>query len=103
MGSDWNVSTANVMEEIDVAINRTGPDGGAPLGPEQALTPVEALTAFTLGSAYINNSEKDRGSLAVGKLADVVVFDRDPFIGRGFSGTEVSMTFVRGKAVYERR
>jgi predicted amidohydrolase YtcJ len=103
MGSDWNVSTANVMEEIDVAINRTGPDGGAPLGPEQALTPVEALTAFTLGSAYINNSEKDRGSLAVGKLADVVVFDRDPFISRGFSDTEVSMTFVRGKAVYERR
>jgi predicted amidohydrolase YtcJ len=46
---------------------------GSPLAWEQALTSVEVLTAFTLGSAYINNSEKDRGSLAVGKLADVVV------------------------------
>lgn len=103
MGSDWNVSTANVMEEIDVAINRTGPEGGPPLGPEQALSPVEALTAFTMGSAYINSSEHDRGSLAVGKLADVVVFDRDPFTSRDFGATKVLLTFVRGEVVYERR
>ncbi|HUF95922.1 MAG TPA: amidohydrolase [Acidimicrobiia bacterium] len=101
MGSDWNVSTANVMEEIAVAINRTGPDGGPPLGPEQALSPVEALTAFTMGSAYINNSEQDRGSLEVGKLADVVVFDRDPFVAGDFGDTEVSLTFVRGNVAYE--
>lgn len=103
MGSDWNVSTANVMEEIDVAINRAGPDGGEPLGPEEALTPIEALTAFTLGSAYINTSERDRGSLAVGKLADVVVLDRDPLVSGDFSDTTVSMTFVRGRLVYEGR
>ena len=103
MGSDWNVSTANVMEEIAVAVDRTGPDGGPPLGSEQALSPVEALTAFTIGSAYINNSEQERGSLAVGKLADVVVFDRDPFISGDFADTEVSLTFVRGRVVYERR
>lgn len=103
MGSDWNVSTANVMEEIAVAINRTGPDGGPPLGPEQALSPVEALTAFTMGSAFINNSEQDRGSLAVGKLADLVVFDRDPFIGHDFSDTRVSLTLVRGRLAYELR
>ncbi len=103
MGSDWNVSTANVMAEIDVAINRTGPEGGQPLGPDQALSPVEALTAFTMGSAFINNSEQDRGSLAVGKLADLVVFDRDPFIAGDFRATEVLSTFVRGSHVYERR
>ncbi|MGF1616194.1 MAG: amidohydrolase, partial [Acidimicrobiia bacterium] len=102
MGSDWNVSTANVMKEVDVAINRTGPDGGPPLGPDEALSPVEALTAFTMGSAYINNSEQDRGSLEVGKLADVVVFDRDPFGGGDFGDTEVSLTFVRGNVAYER-
>ncbi|MEX0796604.1 MAG: amidohydrolase [Acidimicrobiia bacterium] len=103
MGSDWNVSTANVMEEIAVAIKRTGPDGGPPLGPEQALSPVEALTAFTMGSAYINNSEQDRGSLEAGKLADLVVFDRDPFVAGDFGNTEVSVTFVRGNVAYERR
>lgn len=103
MGSDWNVSTANVMEEIAVAVNRTGTKGGEPLGPEEALSPVEALTAFTMGSAYINHSEEDRGSLEVGKLGDLVVFDRDPFVNRDFGETEVSLTLVRGNIAYQRR
>ncbi|MEX1093433.1 MAG: amidohydrolase family protein, partial [Acidimicrobiia bacterium] len=63
----------------------------------------EALTAFTMGSAYINNSEQDRGSLEAGKLADLVVFDRDPFVAGDFGNTEVSVTFVRGNVAYERR
>lgn len=103
MGSDWNVSTANVMEEIAVAITRMGPERGTPLGPEEALNPVQALTAFTMGSALVNHSEQDRGSLEVGKLADVVVFDRDPFVGGDFAATEVSLTVVRGRVAYERR
>jgi predicted amidohydrolase YtcJ len=41
--------------------------------------------------------------LEVGKLADVVVFDRDPFVAGDFGDTEVSLTFVRGRVVYERR
>ena len=101
MGSDWNVSSANVMEEIDVAIRRTGPEGGTPLGADQSLTPVEALTAFTIGSAFINHSESSRGSLRVGKQADLVVFDRDPFLDGGFGETRVSMTMAGGKVVYQ--
>jgi predicted amidohydrolase YtcJ len=101
MGSDWNVSSANVMEEIDVAIRRTEPEGGTPLGADQSLSAVEALTAFTFGSAFINHSESSRGSLRAGKHADLVIFDRDPFLEVGFGGARVSMTVVGGEVVYE--
>ncbi len=102
MGSDWNVSTANVMEEIDVAVTRTCTDGTEPLGPEQALSAVTALTAFTMGSAYINHSEGHSGSLEVGKRADIAIFDRDPLRAGRFRDARVDQTYVAGKLVYER-
>jgi len=101
MGSDWGVSTANVMEEIDVAVSRTCPEG-EPLGPEEAMTPIQALVAFTLGSAYINHCEQDRGSVAVGKLADLVVLDRDPLREGPIRDAEVVSTIAGGRVVYER-
>lgn len=100
MGSDWGVSTANVMREIDVAVTRTCSDGG-PLVPSEALDPVEALTAFTLGSAYINHAEHDSGSIAVGKLADFAVLDRDPLREGPFRDARVAMTIVGGRVVHE--
>ena len=53
-------------------------DGGRPCGPEEAITGLEALTAYTLGSAHASHQEHERGSIAVGKLADLVVLDEDP-------------------------
>lgn len=100
MGSDWGVSTANVMEEIDVAVTRTG-DSGSPLNPSEALDPLDALTAFTAGSAYINHAEADAGSIAVGKLADLAVLDRDPVNEGPFRETRVRYTIVGGEVVYE--
>lgn len=100
MGSDWGVSTCNVMEEVDVAITRIG-DSGDALIPGEALDPVDALTAFTLGSAYINHAEADSGSIAVGKLADLAVLDRDPWRDGPFREATVIKTIVGGKVVYE--
>lgn len=100
MGSDWGVSTANVMEEIHVAVTRTWGEGDEPFYPAEALTPTQALTAFTLGSAYINRAEGDRGSIAVGKVADLAVLDRDP-MREGFRETRVVTTVVGGEIVYE--
>jgi predicted amidohydrolase YtcJ len=100
MGSDWGVSTCNVMEEIDVAVTRTGEEGG-PLNAAEALDPVVALTAFTLGSAHINHSEADSGSISVGKLADLAVLDRDPWHEGPFRETTVVTTIVGGEVVYE--
>jgi predicted amidohydrolase YtcJ len=101
MGSDWGVSTANVMEEIHVAVGRIWDEGEEPLGAEQALSPIEALTAFTAGSAYINHAEADTGSIAVGKLADLAVLDRDPLREGSFRETRVVATIEGGEIVYE--
>ncbi|HEY6635342.1 MAG TPA: amidohydrolase family protein, partial [Acidimicrobiia bacterium] len=100
MGSDWGVSTCNVMEEVDVAVTRTGTEGG-PLMIEEAVDPLVALTAFTLGSAYVNHAEDVSGSIAVGKLADFAVLDRDPTRDGPFRDAEVVTTVVGGEVVYE--
>lgn len=99
MGSDWGVSTANVMEEIDVAVHRTCPEG-EPLGPQHALDPVTALTAFTAGSAYINHAEPETGTLAPGSIADYVIFDRDPLDTGVFRDAKVVRTVIGGETVY---
>jgi hypothetical protein len=53
-------------------------ESGRPFAPEEALTPEEALVAYTLGSAYATRTEHVRGTLTVGKLADFVVLEDDP-------------------------
>lgn len=103
MGSDWGVSTANVMEEIHVAVTRKWDDDEDPLGQEQALDPVAALTAFTAGSAHINHAETETGTVSVGKLADLAVLDRDPLQEGQFRETKVRSTVVGGEIVYEGR
>jgi predicted amidohydrolase YtcJ len=99
MGSDWAVSTANVMEEIDVAVTRTCLSEGEPLVASEAIDPIEALTAFTSGSAYINHAERDSGTLAVGKLADLAILDRDPLRDGPFREAKVAATVVGGEVV----
>jgi predicted amidohydrolase YtcJ len=101
MGSDWSVSTANVMEEVAVAITRQSSDFGEPLGKHEALTPKVALTAFTLGSAYVNHSDDRRGSIEIGKKADLAVLDHDPFIDGSFREAVVVKTMINGAVVYE--
>jgi predicted amidohydrolase YtcJ len=101
MGSDWGVSPANVMEEIDVAITRTCSER-EPLAASEALDPIAALTSFTSGSAYVNHAEGDTGSIAVGKLADFAVLDRDPLRDGPFREAKAVATIVGGEVVYER-
>lgn len=103
MGSDWGVSTANVMEEIHVAVNRTWGDDEEPLVANEALTPVQALTAFTAGSAFVNHAERETGRVSVGMLADFAVLDRDPLVEGPLKETQVVATVVGGEIVYEGR
>lgn len=103
MGSDWGVSTANVMEEVHVATTRRWDDGEEPLGADQALSPIEALGAFTIGSAYVNHVDTERGSIAEGKVADFAILDRDPVLEGSFRDTRVVATVVGGAIVYEGR
>ena len=78
-GSDWTVSTPNPLLEIEVAVTRVAPDTRdvAPFLPDERLSLDAALRAFTIGSAYVNHLDAETGTIEVGKLADLVVLDRN--------------------------
>jgi len=105
-GSDWAVSSANPLRAIHVAVNRSlyGSTGAQaePLLPGQALDLAEAMAAYTIGSAFVNHLDDVTGSIEPGKLADVVVLDRDPFAGPAaeIGATAVLATYVQGEPVY---
>ena len=104
-GSDWAVSSANPLRAIHVAVNRRlpGSAGAAaePLLPAQSLSLAEALAAYTAGSAYVNHLD-ETGGIEVGRLADLVVLDRDPFEGPPdeIASAAVELTYVGGERVY---
>src|SRR5208337_4600411 len=78
-GSDWTVAPLNPLQGIKAAVTRQTLDGKHPSGwnPEQKITVNEAVQAYTVGSAYAEFGEKVKGTLAPGKLADLVMLDRD--------------------------
>ncbi|NUR90081.1 MAG: amidohydrolase, partial [Nonomuraea sp.] len=79
-GSDWPVSSPDPFEGIHVAVNRRVPGGDGPdFLPGQRLDLATALAAYTSGTARVNRLEESTGTLSTGKLADLVVTDRDPF------------------------
>ena len=80
-GSDWPVAPLSPILGIYAAVTRATLDGKHPDGwfPEQRLTVEEALRAYTQGSAYAAFQENEKGSIAPGKLGDVVVLSDDLF------------------------
>ena len=101
-GSDWPVSSPDPINGIHVAVNRVGPGSDAEaFYPEQRLALVDALGAYTAGTAYVNHLD-DTGTIAVGNLADLAVLDRDPFAGPAseICHATVEQTFVGGRRVY---
>ncbi|MFF1357438.1 amidohydrolase [Streptomyces sp. NPDC058297] len=104
-GSDWPVSSPDPIEAIHVAVNRVLPDaapGTEVFLPGQRIGLDAALTAYTAGSAYVNHLDDETGSITQGRLADLVVLDRDPFAGPAeeIGATRVLETFVGGERVY---
>jgi hypothetical protein len=105
-GSDWAVSSANPIRAIHVAVNRSlhGAAGAEaePFLPGQALELAQALAAYTIGSAHVNHLDDVTGSIEPGKLADLVVLDRDPFAAPSadIALTSVLATYVEGIPVY---
>ena len=103
-GSDWPVSSANPLLEIEVAVTRVSNEdrSGQPLLPDERLTLDQALSAFTIGSAYVSHLDTETGSLEVGKLADLTLLDRnlrDPS-GGPIGDAQVLATWVEGVEVY---
>nr|WP_225446933.1 amidohydrolase [Streptacidiphilus sp. PB12-B1b] len=103
-GSDWSVSTPDVMLGIHVAVNRRAPgeQDVRVLGPQERLDLGTALAAYTAGSARVNHLDDVTGSVQTGKYADLVVLDRDPFAGpaEAIGETRVLRTYVEGDLVH---
>jgi predicted amidohydrolase YtcJ len=106
-GSDWFVAPMEPLMGIYAASTRRTLDGKRPQGwvPEQKISIAEAVRAYTMGSAYASGDEKVKGSIEVGKLADLVtlsadIFKIDPV---EIEKTKVVMTIFDGKVIYERK
>jgi hypothetical protein len=103
-GSDWTVAPLDPLLGISAAVTRKTIDGKNPGGwyPEQRITVEEAVRAYTVSSAYAEFAEKLKGSIEVGKLADLVVLSQDIFSVNPDSipQTKVVYTIVGGKIVF---
>ncbi|MBM4369289.1 MAG: amidohydrolase [Deltaproteobacteria bacterium] len=99
-GSDWSVSTMNPWEAIEVAVTRRDPDlPGPPLAPGEAIDLDTALAMYTRDGARAIGREGELGTLEVGKVADLVWVDRDPYSVARVSGVRVVRTWIRGARI----
>ncbi|ANW63388.1 amidohydrolase [Mycobacterium sp. djl-10] len=105
-GSDWRVSTPDPLAQMEVAMTRQPPgDTATPaLGPTQRLDLKTCMLGFTRHAAYAAGMDQHTGSLTIGRDADIVLLDRDPFsvAAHEVSSVCVDATYVRGERVFER-
>jgi predicted amidohydrolase YtcJ len=104
LGSDVPVDTCDPLRILHAAVMRRDdatPDRTRWL-PDQALTISQALWAYTVGAAYAGGQEAHQGSLAPGKLADLLVLADDPFTlpPEHLAGAQVAATLVGGVLVH---
>ena len=102
--SDRPVVSGAPLLGIHSAVNqktRTGQD----YAPNQRITPEEALRCYTLNGAYATFEEKIKGSIEVGKLADLAILEEDPtrIEPGGIKDIPIAATMVEGEFCYERK
>jgi predicted amidohydrolase YtcJ len=103
-GSDWSVSTPDPLQQLATAVARRDPLGSAeePLLPAERLDLGTAIAAHTIGAAHACGLDAVTGSIEPGKLADLVVLDRDLFTvaPSAFLDVRVLATLVEGEVVH---
>jgi len=102
-GTDYPVEPVSPFRGLYAAVTRRSEDGKQEYYPAQRLTMDQAISAYTLGSAFAEYEEKEKGKIIPGMLADFVVLDRDITAAspEKLLGTKVLRTVVGGKTVYE--
>jgi hypothetical protein len=98
------VEDDNPLMGMYAAIARRTNDG-RPICPEQAITAREALYGYTMGGAIASGDADSRGSITPGKWADVAVLSSDPLLAdtEALPEIKVDLTFLAGKAVFDRQ
>ena len=103
-GSDWPVSALDPLLGIHAAVNRNTANEQFPNGwsPEQKLSLAQAIEAFTVGAAYAEFAEAEKGTLSAGKFADLVVLSANPFKVNPAEIKDIAilMTIAGGQVVY---
>ncbi len=103
-GTDWTVAPLNPMLSIYAAATRRTLDGKHPNGwiPEQKISVEEAVRAYTIGSAYAEFQENEKGTIAPGKLADLVILAGDIFKidPNEIEKVNVVMTIMDGRVMF---
>jgi predicted amidohydrolase YtcJ len=104
-GTDWPVAPIDPMLTLYAAVTRATLDGKNPQGwfPEQKLTIEESIATYTLGSAYAEFQENDKGSIEPGKLADMVLLSQDVLKvpAAAIRDTQVLKTWLGGAEIYD--
>ncbi|HWW00268.1 MAG TPA: amidohydrolase [Candidatus Acidoferrum sp.] len=104
-GSDWTVAPLNPLTGIKAAVTRQTLDGKHTNGwlPEQKITLDEAVRAYTVGSAYAEFADQVKGTITPGKLADLVMLDRDIYKmdPARIDQAKVLLTVMDGRIVHE--
>jgi hypothetical protein len=103
-GSDWSVSSPDPLLGIETAVTRLDPRGATrvPLGEGEQMTLADAIASYTREAAYVNFLDDRTGSIEVGKLADLVVLDRNLFRlpAEQISDARVVATLFGGRVVH---
>src|SRR5438093_12818627 len=106
-GTDWPVAPLNPMLTLFAATTRATLDGKHPNGwvPEQKIAIADAVAAYTRAAAFAEFQERDKGTIARGKLADLVILTDDVLTvpAPQIKDVRVLTTIVGGKVVYQRR
>ena len=102
--SDWNVAEMDPLIGIHAAVTRQGLAGGPAWVPEETVDLATAVRAYTWGSAFANFCEHDRGSVTVGRHADLVLLSGDLFAtpAERIPDLAVDLTLLGGTVVHRR-
>ena len=89
---------------IETAVTRRL-ESGEVLMPDECISREDALRLYTINNAYLGHEEKDKGTLETGKLADLIIIDRDYLKcpANEIGSTRVLTTIVGGRVVFERK
>jgi predicted amidohydrolase YtcJ len=101
--NDSPIVPPDMMRLVEITVNRETRSGFV-LGPDQRASVMQALYAITLGAAYQYFEEDEKGSITVGKRADLVILEGNPLTIPTSDLGEVTVleTFARGKSIFQR-